>query len=105
MNKKTKKKGISWQEKKDVTDQEQILLRKDLDQLKNWIQMVDSMNDEQLKDYLHNRPKELKTLKIQQSNSRRRRRKIEDPRYWASYGIMASVWKFHKQDNNDQLLP
>ncbi|CAK9309696.1 unnamed protein product [Citrullus colocynthis] len=99
------KKGIiiPWEQKKEVIDKEEIQLHKDLDQLTNWIKMVDSMNDEKLKEYLRDTPQEFKILEIPKCNPKRNGQKIEDPKYWASYGIMASVWKFHKQDNEQQL--
>jgi hypothetical protein len=34
--------------------------------------MIDAMNDEQLKEYLKNRPEELKTVKIQKSKPRQK---------------------------------
>ena len=34
--------------------------------------MMDTMKDEQLKEYLYNRPNELKTVKIQKSKPRQR---------------------------------
>ncbi|XP_023535574.1 uncharacterized protein LOC111796971 [Cucurbita pepo subsp. pepo] len=95
---------IPWEEKKELIDKEEIQLHKDLDQLTNWIKMVDSMNDEKLKDYLQHRPNEFKILKIPRCNPRRNEQRSEDPKYWTSYGIMASVWKFHKQDNEQHQL-
>lgn len=36
------------------------------------VEMMDTMKDEQLKEYLYNRPNELKTVKIQKSKPRQR---------------------------------
>lgn len=36
------------------------------------IDMIDAMNDEQLKEYIKNRPEELKTVKIQKSKPRQK---------------------------------
>uniref|UniRef100_A0A6N2LTG1 Uncharacterized protein n=1 Tax=Salix viminalis TaxID=40686 RepID=A0A6N2LTG1_SALVM len=85
---------ISWRERKDVADKEEEALVKDIEDLRSWTEMIDAMNDEQLKEYLKNRPEELKT---------------EDPKEQAqtktSMGIMASVLKFHKEDSEDSVRP
>ncbi|KAL0560530.1 hypothetical protein IC582_000935 [Cucumis melo] len=73
MNKKIKK-GIiiPWEQKKEVIDKEEIQIQKDLDQLTNWIKMVDAMNDEKLKEYLQDTPQELKIIKITKCNTKRK---------------------------------
>lgn len=102
--------------------------------------MIDSMNDEQKKEYLYNRPNELKTAKIQKCKLRKRVRyklvsciaylertgKLEFHFFstvffmglmtgilWVqvqgrdkskpstSNGILASVWKFHKEEDEE----
>ncbi|CAN1235428.1 hypothetical protein LINPERPRIM_LOCUS4498 [Linum perenne] len=56
---------VAWEEKKAIADEEQKSLLNQIQDLRTWVGMVDGMNDEQLKEYLKNRPKELKTAKIQ----------------------------------------
>ncbi|KAJ6297301.1 hypothetical protein OIU78_022940 [Salix suchowensis] len=50
---------ISWKQKKDVADEEEEALVKDIEDLRSWTEMIDAMNDEQLKEYLKNRPEEV----------------------------------------------
>ncbi|KAF9661620.1 hypothetical protein SADUNF_Sadunf19G0087800 [Salix dunnii] len=87
--------AISWKEKKDVADKEEEALT----------EMIDAMNDEQLKDYLKNRPEELKTVKIQKSKPGQKVQRFRKAKSSASMGIMASVWKFHKEDSEDSERP
>ncbi|KAG5224660.1 CWF protein [Salix suchowensis] len=96
---------ISWKQKKDVADEEEEALVKDIEDLRSWTEMIDAMNDEQLKEYLKNRPEELKTLKIQKSKPRQKVQRFRKAKSSASMGIMASVWKFHKEDSEDSVRP
>ncbi|OAY23732.1 uncharacterized protein LOC110606198 [Manihot esculenta] len=96
---------ISWQEKRDLADKEEGVLEKEIEELRQWTDMIAAMNDEQLRDYLKNRPEELKTVKMQKSKPRQR---VQQPRKSkssgsSSTGIMASVWKFHKE--NEEISP
>ncbi|ONI26566.1 hypothetical protein PRUPE_1G031600 [Prunus persica] len=63
---------ISWEERKTLADKEAEVLEKQIEDLKTWTNMIDAMNEEQLKEYLKNRPDELKTVKIHKSNSKQR---------------------------------
>ncbi|CAI0396460.1 unnamed protein product [Linum tenue] len=72
MDKRRKKKrdegsssNLTWQEKKDIADKEEKSLLNEIQALRAWVGMVGAMNDEQLKEYLKNRPQDLKTSKIQ----------------------------------------
>ncbi|XP_048227182.1 uncharacterized protein LOC8264408 isoform X2 [Ricinus communis] len=78
---------ISSQDKKELPHQEE----------EEKTEMIDVMNDEQLKEYLKNRPDQFKTVKIERSKPRQRVRKTKSS---TSTGIMASVWKFHREDDN-----
>ncbi|OMO81344.1 hypothetical protein COLO4_23645 [Corchorus olitorius] len=60
------------------------------------------MNDEQLKEYLNNRPEELKSVKIQKSKPKQKVQRIVKPKLSTYSGIMASVWKFHKEDDDKE---
>ncbi|KAJ6855522.1 hypothetical protein NC651_040240 [Populus alba x Populus x berolinensis] len=97
--------AISWKEKKDLADKEEEALVKDIEDLRAWTDKIDAMNDEQLKEYLKNRPEELKTVKIQKSKPRQKVQRLGKAKSSASMGIMASVWKFHKEDNEDSMRP
>nr|XP_034924605.1 uncharacterized protein LOC118056493 [Populus alba] len=97
--------AISWKEKKDLADREEEVLVKDIEDLRAWTDKIDAMNDEQLKEYLKNRPEELKTVKIQKSKPRQKVQQLGKAKSSASMGIMASVWKFHKEDNEDPVRP
>ncbi|KAL4340070.1 hypothetical protein GQ457_08G008540 [Hibiscus cannabinus] len=79
------------------------------------------LNDEQLKAYLDSRPQELKTVNIQKNKPKGSKlvpfshvpkitiiklvliqvQKIVKPKPSTCSGIMASVWKFHKEDDDD----
>ncbi|KAH7524962.1 hypothetical protein FEM48_Zijuj06G0174900 [Ziziphus jujuba var. spinosa] len=95
-------KDISWQEKKCLADQQEVALYEDIQNLTTWTNMIDSMNDKQLKDYLENRPEELKTTKIPKTNPHHnlKHKKVGKSKSSTSSGIMASVWKFHKEDDD-----
>ncbi|XP_015584216.1 uncharacterized protein LOC8264408 isoform X1 [Ricinus communis] len=90
---------ISSQDKKELPHQEEEekVLKKEIQDLRQWTEMIDVMNDEQLKEYLKNRPDQFKTVKIERSKPRQRVRKTKSS---TSTGIMASVWKFHREDDN-----
>lgn len=96
---------------------------------------MDSLTDEQKKEYLDNRPMELKTVKIQKSKLRQRVsfsllitmgglnftcsnnifcdfdgevmllvqvQRAEKSKPSTSSGILASVWKFHREDDEEE---
>ncbi|KAJ0086670.1 hypothetical protein Patl1_07785 [Pistacia atlantica] len=94
--------NLSCQEKKKLLDKEEEALHKQIHALQKWTDEMDTMNDQQLKEYLQNRPPELKTIKIQNTKPRQKAQRIKKSKSSSSSnGIMASVWKFHKPDNND----
>ncbi|XVF73976.1 hypothetical protein PTKIN_Ptkin13bG0024200 [Pterospermum kingtungense] len=93
--------AMSLQEKIDKVDKEEEALIKDIDDLKKWTDTIDAMKDEQLKEYLNNRPEELKSVKIQKKRPKPKVQKVLKPKPSTSSGIMASVWKFHKEDDGD----
>ncbi|CAN0928233.1 hypothetical protein LINGRAHAP2_LOCUS36356 [Linum grandiflorum] len=68
MDNRKKKKRVAeptWEEKKAIADEEEKSLLNQIRDLQTWIGMVDGMNDAELMEYLMNRPKELKSVKIQ----------------------------------------
>ncbi|EEF26331.1 conserved hypothetical protein [Ricinus communis] len=98
---------ISSQDKKELPHQEEEekVLKKEIQDLRQWTEMIDVMNDEQLKEYLKNRPDQFKTVKIERSKPRQRLvillvQQVRKTKSSTSTGIMASVWKFHREDDN-----
>ncbi|PON36511.1 hypothetical protein PanWU01x14_327690 [Parasponia andersonii] len=83
---------ISWQERKHLADKEEEALKQDIEELKTW-------------EYIEKRPVKLKTVKIQKSNLRPKVERIGKSRTSSAsnIGIMASVWKFHKDDDEKYL--
>ncbi|KAK9270899.1 hypothetical protein L1049_026485 [Liquidambar formosana] len=92
-------KVVSWQEKRNLADEEEEALEKEVEELKSWTNMMDNMDDQQLKEYLKNRPDHLKSMKIEKTVPKKRVQKAAKDKSSASTGIMASVWKFHKEDD------
>ncbi|KAB1203815.1 hypothetical protein CJ030_MR8G005091 [Morella rubra] len=97
----TELKAVSWQDKKSSADKEEEVLQKEIEDLRRWAEMIDSMNDEQKKEYLYNRPNELKTAKIQKCKLRKRVQGRDKSKPSTSNGILASVWKFHKEEDEE----
>ncbi|WCJ35042.1 hypothetical protein M5689_016312 [Euphorbia peplus] len=97
--------ALSWHEKRELADKEDDALAKEINDLKKWVDVVDAMNDEQLKEYLKSKPEELKTLKKQKRKQPIIRQKVQQvirkTKSSTSTGIMASVWKFHREDYED----
>ncbi|KAF5745933.1 hypothetical protein HS088_TW06G00098 [Tripterygium wilfordii] len=93
-------KALSLQEKKDLLNKEEEVLQKEIEELATWTDMIDGMNDEQLKEYLQNRPDKLKTVKVQKSKARTKVQRVGRPKLSKTNGIMASVLKFHTQDDD-----
>ncbi|XVF30023.1 hypothetical protein REPUB_Repub16aG0021600 [Reevesia pubescens] len=93
---------LSLQENINMVDKEEQALVKDIDDLKKWTDTIDEMKDEELKEYLKNRPEELKSVNIQKNKPKQKVKKVMKPKPSTSSGIMASVWKFHKEDGDDK---
>ncbi|KAK6939765.1 hypothetical protein RJ641_029296 [Dillenia turbinata] len=94
-------KSLSWRDKIELANKEEQALVKEIDDLKSWTNMIGAMKDQQLKEYITNRPDYLRSLKIKKPiPSSKRGSRVGKSK--ASYtGIMASVWKFHKDDDED----
>ncbi|TKY46169.1 hypothetical protein E2542_SST28206 [Spatholobus suberectus] len=88
--------SMPWQEKKELAQKEEEVLRKDTEDLKTWIDMMESMDDQQLKGYLENHAGDLKLTKGQMIKN-----KVQSigksKSSTSSNVIMASVWRFHKK--------
>ncbi|KAH9692074.1 hypothetical protein KPL70_016290 [Citrus sinensis] len=85
-----KPRTLSLEEKNELAKNEEKELEKQIQDLKTWTDEIAAMNDEQLVEYLKNRPPELKTVP--------RVRKSKPPKYT---GVLASVMKFHKDDGEE----
>ncbi|KAJ1424509.1 hypothetical protein SESBI_11703 [Sesbania bispinosa] len=86
---------MSWQEKKELAQKEEAVLRKDIEDFQTWVDLVETMDDQQLKGYLENHPEDLKMTKGQKMKN-----KVQSTgksKSSISSGIMASVWRFHKK--------
>ncbi|URD75478.1 hypothetical protein MUK42_09027 [Musa troglodytarum] len=54
---------ISWKQKKDLADMEEMAVGKPLEELIAWTAMIETMSNEQLKDFVLNRPESLQSVK------------------------------------------
>ncbi|OIW20038.1 hypothetical protein TanjilG_31956 [Lupinus angustifolius] len=45
---------MQWQEKKQLAEKEEEGLRKEIEEFKTWVNMIETMNDQQLQGYLKN---------------------------------------------------
>ncbi|XVE55020.1 hypothetical protein DITRI_Ditri03aG0127500 [Diplodiscus trichospermus] len=98
----SKPNSLSLREKIKMVEEEEQVLVKDIDHLQKWTDRIDAMNDERLKEYLKNRPEELNSVKIQTNKPKQKVQRIVKTKTSTSRGIMASVWKFHKEDDEDK---
>ncbi|XP_038996539.1 uncharacterized protein LOC120121177 [Hibiscus syriacus] len=100
----SKSNAVSLRDKLKMVENEEDALLKHIDDLNNWTDAIDGMNDEQLKAYLENRPQELKSVNNQKKKPEQKRKpkvqKIMKSKPSTCSGIMASVWKFHKEDDD-----
>ncbi|XP_038987046.1 uncharacterized protein LOC120112249 [Phoenix dactylifera] len=106
--KKKKKKAsevevLSWQQKKELIDREEAAMEREVEELLSWTSMIESMDDNQLKEYLQNRPESLKSVKIGKVAPGKKVQRNAKTRSSSSSsrGLMASVWKFHKEEDEE----
>ncbi|KAH7851983.1 hypothetical protein Vadar_019123 [Vaccinium darrowii] len=88
----------TWQEKRKVFDKERENLENELANLLAWISEIEKMDDQTLKQYLQNRPNNLKTMAIDKSTLNKR---VQKARKAKCSGIMSTVWKYNKEDGED----
>ncbi|XP_057504853.1 uncharacterized protein LOC130788313 [Actinidia eriantha] len=89
---------LTWQEKMIVFDKEQKSLQNELEGLVKWMNEIEKMNEQQLKDYLQNRPDNLKTITTQKTTPNKR---VQRARKSKISGIMSTVWKYHNENVED----
>ncbi|KAK8490958.1 hypothetical protein V6N13_031791 [Hibiscus sabdariffa] len=103
----SKPNAVTVQDKLKMVENEEQTLLKHIDDLNKWTDEIDGMDDEQLKAYLENRPQELKTVNIQKNKPKQKQKakvqKTMKSKPSRCSGIMASVWKFHKEDDDDHV--
>ncbi|KAL5711890.1 hypothetical protein ACHQM5_014118 [Ranunculus cassubicifolius] len=98
-----KKKGVvvtevlSWKQKKILADKEEEEVAKEVEELIKWTTLIESMDDEQLKEYLRNRPESTQSVKILKNPPGKRVPRNRKSK--SSTGLMAAVWKFHREDD------
>ncbi|KAE9617508.1 hypothetical protein Lal_00034597 [Lupinus albus] len=85
---------MQWQEKKQLAEKEEDGLRKEIEEFKSWVNMVETMNDQQLQGYLKNHHCDSKMANNQKIKKKVQGAGKSKPSISA---IMASVWKFHKK--------
>ncbi|KAK7315510.1 hypothetical protein VNO77_34060 [Canavalia gladiata] len=87
--------SMPWQEKKEVVQEEEEILRKDIEDLKTWVDMMESMDDQQLKGYLESHDHDSKMAKGQKIKNKAQ--STGKSKSSTSNVLMASVWRFHKK--------
>ncbi|KAK8470220.1 hypothetical protein PHAVU_004G081694 [Phaseolus vulgaris] len=93
---KNKKKADGEKEKVASKEEEEEALRKDVEDLKSWIDMIENMNDEEIKGYLENNAEDIKLAKVSKPKKKVQRTRKPKPST-SSNGILASVWRFHQK--------
>ncbi|KAK7364634.1 hypothetical protein VNO80_13374 [Phaseolus coccineus] len=83
-------------EKVASKEEEEEALRKDAEDLKSWIDMIEKMNDQEIKDYLENNAEDIKLAKVPKPKKKVQRTRKSKPST-SSNGILASVWRFHQK--------
>ncbi|XP_064992204.1 uncharacterized protein LOC103995159 [Musa acuminata AAA Group] len=92
---------ISWKQKKDLADMEEMAVGKQLEELIAWTAMIEAMSDEQLKDYVLNRPESLRSVKTGKNAPGKKPGRRSGKSCSPSQGLMATVWKYHKEDDDE----
>nr|XP_019703885.1 uncharacterized protein LOC109505514 isoform X1 [Elaeis guineensis] len=97
---------LSWQQKKELIDKEEDSMEREVEELISWTNMIESMDDNQLKEYLQNRPESLKSVKIGKvaPGKKVKRNAKTGSSASSSQGLMASIWKFHKEDDEESSM-
>ncbi|XP_072970840.1 uncharacterized protein [Typha angustifolia] len=106
-NKASNVKVLSWPQKKELADKEEEAIREEVKEVISWTSMVEAMDDNQLKEYLPNRPASLENvtkLKDLPTKKVRRNVRLRAPSS-SSAGLMAAVWKFHREDDEEASMP
>ncbi|KAL5057076.1 hypothetical protein RYX36_028680 [Vicia faba] len=89
--------SMSREEKKELVETEENVLKKDIKDLETWVDLMETMDDKQLEGYLKNNPDDSK--KPRDQNMKKKVQSTNKTKSSNSSGIMASVWKFDKDLN------
>ncbi|URD72262.1 hypothetical protein MUK42_34419 [Musa troglodytarum] len=86
---------------------EEMAVGKQLEELIAWTAMIEAMSNEQLKDYVLNRPESLRSVKTGKNAPGKKMLAINaaGEKKWEILfllsGLMAIVWKYHKEDDDE----
>ncbi|XP_058082045.1 uncharacterized protein LOC131230230 [Magnolia sinica] len=91
---------LSWRQKKATADEEEEAIAKDVEDLITWTSLIEAMDEQQLKDYVLNRPENMQSVKTGKGAPGKRVQRSGKPKCSsASHGLMATIWKFHREDD------
>ncbi|XP_077247588.1 uncharacterized protein LOC143887378 [Tasmannia lanceolata] len=93
---------LSWREKKALADKEEEVIGKEVDELITWTSMIESMDEQQLKECVLNRPESLQSVRTGKGAPGKRVQRSGKPKCSsASDGLMAAIWKFHREEGEE----
>ncbi|KAL6010631.1 hypothetical protein ACLOJK_001067 [Asimina triloba] len=90
---------LSWRQKKATADEEEPSLAKEVEEIISWTSLMESMDEKQLKDYVLNRPENMQSIKSGKGAPGKRIQRSKSKSSSASHGLMATIWKFHREDD------
>ncbi|KAK7277290.1 hypothetical protein RIF29_18441 [Crotalaria pallida] len=90
---------MTWEEKRELAQKEEEGLMKDIEEFNTWVDMIETLNDQQLMEYVKNHQVDSKIPNGPKIKNKVQR-KIQGvgKSKSSSSGIMTSVWKFHKEN-------
>uniref|UniRef100_A0A6V7QWR1 Uncharacterized protein n=1 Tax=Ananas comosus var. bracteatus TaxID=296719 RepID=A0A6V7QWR1_ANACO len=93
---------LSWQEQKKIADAEEATVRSEVDEFVSWTTMIEAMDDKELKEYALNKPDSLQSVRRGKDALKKTKRNGKArPSSPSSLGIMATVWKFHTEGDEE----
>ncbi|KAH7681007.1 hypothetical protein IHE45_05G031700 [Dioscorea alata] len=109
-----KKKGVadaagalSWRQKKALADVEEAAVTREVEELVSWTTKAENMDDGELKRHLLSRAEVLHgTGSGQGANGKKGQKnlktRVTSASTSSSQGVMASIWKFHREDDEEE---
>ncbi|XP_042508591.1 uncharacterized protein LOC122084402 [Macadamia integrifolia] len=107
-NKKRKEQNevLTWQQKKMIMDEEEELIKREVEELNTWANMIEAMDDNQLREYIKNRPEDMQTSTAKTGKvapTKRVRKSTGKPKGSTySRGLLAVVMKYHKEEDDEE---
>ncbi|XP_026458862.1 uncharacterized protein LOC113359445 [Papaver somniferum] len=96
---------VSWRQKKAHADKEEETMGKEIEELITWTSIIEAMDDQQLKEYVTNRPENMQSVKITKSaSSKRGQRSSAKSKCTPSNALMDAIWKFHREEDDETSL-